>query len=693
MPLKNGFLLNNRYRILDILGQGGMGAVYRAVDENLDVTVAVKENSFFSEEYARQFQREARILASLRHPNLPRVFDYFVIDQQGQYLVMDYIAGDDLRQWMNREETISENEALQIGVAICNALIYLHSRVPAIAHRDIKPGNVKITPSGEVVLVDFGLVKVMDDKEITTSAARAMTPGYSPPEQYGPDPTDHRSDIFSLGATLYASLAGYLPEDSLARATGKTTLTPLQSYNPAVSDRTARVIEKALQLRFEDRWQTAQDFRAALVEARDALPADARNSQRLAALTQTQPENFTFTTARRKGPIWLNNFLDKTIRRDGKVDPLWVIFGVLVLLLAAMLLISLLWPSTLQGWVSQSLGTPNATAETLIDESTLTPGQTPTISETETAAPSGTSGSPTNDAPTASPTSQGGGDEMLAFVSERSGQPQIWMMDIAKRDLTQLTEVVDGACQPSWSPDGEQIVFTSPCSKKRARYPGSSLYILDVPTGELTPLPSSLEGDFDPAWSPDGNWIAYTSLINGQMQLRKISTADLTTVVQLSDGSYDDFDPAWSPDGKRLAFVRIRSVGQVWLMNSDGSNAVQFTLSGAIDNSNPEWYPREDLILFSQVLGLGSPSKQLLGMRIEDLGEAEEYAIIPNIRLEYIPLMDNVDASPDGYWLAFDYWYYNFLSDIYIMAFPGSNLIQLTEDPAMDYDPAWRPAH
>ncbi|MCB2214188.1 serine/threonine-protein kinase [bacterium] len=692
MPLKNGFLLNNRYRILDILGQGGMGAVYRAVDENLDITVAVKENSFFSEEYARQFQREAKILASLRHPNLPRVFDYFVIDQQGQYLVMDYIAGDDLRQWMNREQTISENEALQIGIAICNALIYLHTRVPAIAHRDIKPGNVKITPSGEVVLVDFGLVKVMDDKEITTTAARAMTPGYSPPEQYGPDPTDHRSDIFSLGATLYASLAGYLPEDSLARATGKTTLTLLQTYSPSVSDKTAEVIEKALELRFEDRWQSAQEFRAALVEAREALPADARSSERLATLTQTQPENLAFSPVRRKGPAWLNTFLDSTIRRNGKIDPVWVIFGVLVLLLLAMVLTSLIRPSILRGWVSQSLGTPNPTTTTITD-STQSPGLSPTSAETDITETTPGAGSPTDAAPTISPTPTGGGDEMLAFVSERSGQPQIWMMDIGEDAPTQLTDVVDGACQPSWSPDGEQVVFTSPCARKRARYPGSSLYILDVPSGELTPLPSSLEGDFDPAWSPDGDWIAYTSLINGQMQLMKLSTADLTTVVQLSDGSYDDFDPAWSPDGERLAFIRIRSVGQVWLMDADGSDTVQFTLSGAIDNSNPAWYPRDDLILFSQVLGLGSPSKQLLGMRIEDLGEAEEYPIIPTIRLEYIPLMDNVDASPDGYWLAFDYWYYDFLSDIYIMAFPGSNLIQLTQDPAMDYDPAWRPAH
>jgi len=100
----------------------------------------------------------------------------------------------------------------------------------------------------------------------------------------------------------------------------------------------------------------------------------------------------------------------------------------------------------------------------------------------------------------------------------------------------------------------------------------------------------------------------------------------------------------------------------------------------------------EDLILFSQVLGLGSPSKQLYGMRLADIGEAEEYPITPGNPSDYIPLMDNVDISPDGDWLAFEYWYFDILPDIYMMMFPGANLTQLTDHPARDYDPVWCPA-
>src|SRR5260221_10647923 len=191
MTLERGALLHKRYRIVEILGQGGMGSVYRAVDENLGTDCAVKENLFTTDEYARQFRLEAVILANLRHPNLPRVYDHFVLGDMGQYLVMDYIEGEDLRQRMERMGTITEEDAVQIGASICDALTYLHSRKPPILHRDIKPGNVKITPEGHIFLVDFGLAKVYQGTgQATSTGARAMTPGYSPPEQYGTARTD-----------------------------------------------------------------------------------------------------------------------------------------------------------------------------------------------------------------------------------------------------------------------------------------------------------------------------------------------------------------------------------------------------------------------------------------------------------------------------------------------------------------------
>src|SRR5215510_5052719 len=265
MTLERGALLHKRYRIVEILGQGGMGSVYRAVDENLGVDVAVKENLFTTDEYARQFRLEAVILANLRHPNLPRVTDHFVIGDQGQYLVMDYIEGEDLRQRMERVGNITEDEAILLGAAICDALAYLHTRKPPILHRDLKPGNVKITPDGHIFLVDFGLAKLVQGSQATTTGARAMTPGYSPPEQYGTARTDPRTDIYSLGATLYAALCGMIPEDGLARAMDNAQLTPLRKRNPKTSRRLAAAIEKAMGIDPADRFQIADDFKRALL--------------------------------------------------------------------------------------------------------------------------------------------------------------------------------------------------------------------------------------------------------------------------------------------------------------------------------------------------------------------------------------------------------------------------------------------
>ena len=277
MTLERGALLHKRYRIVEVLGQGGMGSVYRAVDENLGVDVAVKENLFTTDEYARQFRLEAVILANLRHANLPRVTDHFVIGDQGQYLVMDYIEGEDLRQRMERMGNITEDEAILIGAAICDALAYLHTRKPPILHRDLKPGNVKITPDGHIFLVDFGLAKVLHGSQATTTGARAMTPGYSPPEQYGTARTDSRTDIYSLGATLYAALSGIIPEDGLARAMDNTHLTPLRKRNSKVSRRLAATIERAMGIDPADRFQTADEFKRSLLGSKtktQLLPGD-----------------------------------------------------------------------------------------------------------------------------------------------------------------------------------------------------------------------------------------------------------------------------------------------------------------------------------------------------------------------------------------------------------------------------------
>ncbi|MFM8322352.1 MAG: serine/threonine-protein kinase, partial [Chloroflexota bacterium] len=255
-PPPGALVLLNRYRIEHELGRGGFGAVYRAWDQNLSRTCAVKENLDTSTEAQRQFQREATTLANLSHPNLPRVTDHFSLPSQGQYLVMDFVDGEDLASYLAREGRVPLDQALDWAFQALDALVYLHSRQPPVLHRDIKPANLRLTPDGRVMLVDFGLVKMYDPSLKTTLGARAVTPGYAPPEQYGTGRTDARSDIYALGATLYRMLSGADPLESVQRIAGGQ-LAPARELNPHVPPALSQALEKAMALDPGQRFQSA----------------------------------------------------------------------------------------------------------------------------------------------------------------------------------------------------------------------------------------------------------------------------------------------------------------------------------------------------------------------------------------------------------------------------------------------------
>jgi serine/threonine protein kinase len=690
MTLEFGTLLNNRYRIVGILGQGGMGSVYRAHDENLGVDVAVKENLFLSDEYAKQFRIEAKILASLRHPNLPRVGDHFVIRGQGQYLVMDFIEGEDLRQRMERTGILPEAEVIEIGIQICDALTYLHTRQPPIIHRDVKPGNVKITPDGEYVLVDFGLAKIMLDAQSTTTGARAMTPGFSPPEQYGTARTDARTDIYSLGATLYVALTAHLPEEALARATGNATLTGVRTYNPDVSIRMAVAIEKAMALQPDERWQTAEEFKIALEDARDnsAVPEQPVYPGLLAV---GSPYNRDST------PIPISSFLQREpsaleARKVRRSAFPWGWFIFIVLLAVGVIGVIILRPELVQGaQLRTSTPTPTLFVPTSTETPTLTPSATITITSSATPEPTGTATpvpSPTI-TPTLAPTLFGGGGSQIAFVSERSGKPQVWLMNADGSNQHILTQQKDGACQPDWSPDGQQIVFISPCLGRGRLYQGSSLYLINIDGTDLTPLPTAPEGDFDPNWSPDGQSIVFTSLRNGRPQIYLIQLAD-KSFTNLSNTELNDWQPTWSPDGKTIAFVRDRFTHQIWLMDADGRNQRQFSRSINLDDGSPTWSPDGEIIFFTQVVR-DTFTPWLMGMRLRDINALNKEFQIPPNWTRSSGYISSPQVSADGFWIVFEDW---LLSEnarnIYIMTTNGGEFKQLTTDKAHDYQPAWQ---
>ena len=258
-------ILQGRYRIIRQLGQGGMGAVYEAVDQRLDTTVALKETLFTDEKLRKQFEREARLLARLHHQALPRVSDHFN-ESDGQFLVMQYIAGDDLAAMLaQRGGPFSQEEVLRWADQLCDALDYLHTQDPEIIHRDIKPQNLKLTARGQVVLLDFGLAKGYAGQAsvVTTSASiYGYTPNYAPLEQVQGLGTDPRSDIYALAATLYHLLTNLKPPDALSRAGALVNgqpdpLLPADKVARQVTSAVARVLSKGMSQKRDDRFASA----------------------------------------------------------------------------------------------------------------------------------------------------------------------------------------------------------------------------------------------------------------------------------------------------------------------------------------------------------------------------------------------------------------------------------------------------
>jgi serine/threonine-protein kinase len=265
-----GQVFHQRYRVRSKLGQGGMGAVYLADDLRLPGRqVAVKENLAPTGESQQQFKREAVALARLRHPNLPQVTDYFTEAGGRQYLVMDYVPGENLQQILTRlKGPLPVDEALSAVEQVMQALHFMHhwrdpetNRSSPIVHRDIKPANIKRTPEGRIVLVDFGIAK-LDSRGATALSARALTPGYAPLEQYNGG-TDERSDLYSLGATLYVLLTGVVPPSATNMAAG-AQMPGVKRLNAGVPERYAKVIERALRLQAKDRYQSVDEMYLAL---------------------------------------------------------------------------------------------------------------------------------------------------------------------------------------------------------------------------------------------------------------------------------------------------------------------------------------------------------------------------------------------------------------------------------------------
>ena len=281
--LPPGTVISKRYRIERLIGSGGYASVYRATDLTLGYERAIKEVSDPDPGVRTQFRLEAELLINSKHPNIPH--GYHLIEDMGRlFLIMDYVHGKDLEELLNesltqRQRALDEVEVLTWAIDICDALDKMHNLKVPVIHRDIKPANIKITPENQPILIDFGLAK-LQQRGATLTAAQGVSPGFAPPEQYmAKGRTDPRTDIYGLGATLYACLTGKDPPEAPGRLLAQTgaggsagmQLVPPRKLNPHISEATDRVIVRALELSPNHRQQSAHELRVEMQAALQRL--------------------------------------------------------------------------------------------------------------------------------------------------------------------------------------------------------------------------------------------------------------------------------------------------------------------------------------------------------------------------------------------------------------------------------------
>ncbi len=683
MDLAPNMLLNNRYRISSLLGKGGMGAVYLAYDLSLEQNVAVKSNYNPSQESTDQFLQEARLLANLRHPNLPRVIDYFILEKT-QYLVMDYIPGEDLGKILEKNGLQPVELVLKWAEELGGALNYLHRQNPPVIHRDVKPGNIKLSAEGEAILVDFGIAKAAEAAQATATGALGYTPGYAPPEQYGHSRTGPYSDQYSLAATLYALLTDQCPVDSVQRALDQAVLTPMNLLNPEIPSHVQRAIERAMSVRPQDRFPEISEFIRALLDPsfQPTVPAPSHESN--FPPIESQP-----VSASKSSKRWI-----------------WITLGIGMVLV----FVAILAGTAFLFSQRRAQATPTSPPAVLVPENTVesaaaeiptdTPQPPPTVAPT-VPLPTGT--------PMPSATPEPNflvNGKQVAFVSNRADPEtfQIYTMKVILQDtgglvasnVQQRTTSAGSKFQPAWSPDGTRLLYVSKGSDAdNAGEMGDEIWILDLSQDGSQPVNISRQkgDDSDPIWSPGGSMIAFVNK-NPYTDVLQIYTmkADGTEKNRIS-GDYFETNPEWTPDMQWMMNI-IYASGHRYFHIRDWEEAPYPT---PLPTSKPfdrqAFFGRQGEILDFKLSPNGNQIaytrvdgyiKQIYAMEFQTRGE-KNTLLTADTTANYQPAW-----ASDSQWILFTS-ERDGNPEIYIMTGTGLLQTNLTANPAEDIQPAWQP--
>ncbi len=690
----------SHYRILEKLGAGGMGEVYRALDLKLEREVALKmlpEQLATDPQSLERFRREARAASALNHPGICTVHD--IDEHEGKpFIVMELMEGRTLRDQIGGKP-LPMDQLLDLALQIADALEAAHAK--GIVHRDLKPENVFVPKRGQAKLLDFGLAKVaspepgrvaeniaiptLPAEQLTTPGTALGTFAYMSPEQALGKDVDGRSDLFSLGVMLYEMASGNVPFH------GRTTAAlfdailhkepePLRWLSPGAPPELEWITQKLLEKNPEDRYQTARemviDLRRLKKETTGASRIEILEGQRL-----------------RRGRL-------STVAAGMKKKAVFILGSVFLIACAALLIFLLTRPAKLKPTATFKQMTYQTGSEVFPDissDGTFIVYSKSVVAGSHIYIQRVAGGNPiditsdsqsTNGEPSFSPDAQS-----IAFRSSRDGGG-LFLMGSTGESVRKIT---DEGHFPSWSPDGREIIYctdTNPLPFDRNIT--SQLWSVNISTGEKRLL---FKGDaMQPRWSPHGYRIAFWGLA-GWMQHRKDGIAaqrDIWTVA--SDGTdpiavtydeYVDWNPVWSLDGKYLYF------------SSDRGGSMNLWRVAMDEQTGRPLAKPEPVMIPSRQLGRFSMARDGIHLIYEatdlrtalygvELDPAKETIIgMPQRIAEFSRAFIQPAISPDGGWIALSSSWHQ--SDIYTIKTDGTEIRQLTSDGFRDRAPAWSP--
>jgi serine/threonine protein kinase len=640
------------YEIVALLGYGGMGSVYRAIDTRLDRAVAIKVSA---EQLSARFDHEARAVSALNHPNISTLHDV-----GPNFLVMELVDGETLGERIARLGPLPVKEVLDVGQQVAEALEMAHSK--GIIHCDLKPSNIKITSEGRVKVLDFGLASaIRDDRsglaevaQLTEAGPVLGTPAYMSPEQARGDPIDARTDVWSFGCLLYELLT---QRHAFQGETSSEVITAIWEREPdwqalpsAVPSRLRNLIRQCLQ---KDVSRRRCDFAAIRTALENTKRTRTRLAYRVATLALLIGAAIAAVTwwdgARRKPTFHLSDFVQLTDQPSPKLYP------------------SLSPNGTFFVYQSRASGKWDIYLQRVGEKTPVNLSK---------------GSSDDNSQPVFSP--DGG---RIAFRSERDGGG-VMIMGARGENPKQVTRF---GYNPSWSPDGAKIVFSTTGFTTPEYVPrGGPLAIVDLANNSIHEIEGT--GDaFQPSWSPHGQRIAYWSRRGGGNPQRDIWTVASTggQPVEVTNDPATDWNPVWSPDGRYLYFSSDRSgTRNLWRVPIDeGSGKVQGAFEPVTTPSPFSW-----LMSFSRdgsrmIYVQQSRTSNIYRIGFDPANEkvtGEPTSVTQGTRDAWLP-----DISPDGQWVAFAT--AGKLENIFVIRSNGAELRQLTNDMYQNRGPRWSP--